>query len=264
MDYSKVKLVAVDMDGTLLNSRNEVSDRFLEVYQGLQKKSIHLVVASGRQYQSIVDKLYFIKNEITIIAENGGVVKQVNKDPVLIHLSQKTISDTLKLLRKLKGTYIVFCGEKSAYVESAEPRFTTVLNQYFPKHTIVSDLSEVSNDKILKISAYHFDSSETNIYPAVMHLERDLQVTVSAQHWLDISHANANKGHALNIVQSNLKITKEETMAFGDYNNDLKMLERAYFSFAMENAHPNVKKTARFQTKSNNEQGVEFILSQLI
>ena len=53
-------------------------------------------------------------------------------------------------------------------------------------------------------------------------------------------------------------------MVFGDYNNDLEMMECAYFSYAMENAHPNVKKAARFSTKSNDDAGVEYILSSLI
>jgi hypothetical protein len=91
-----------------------------------------------------------------------------------------------------------------------------------------------------------------------------MQVIVSGEHWLDISHNNANKGYALNILQHQLGITKEETMVFGDYNNDLKMLELADFSYAMENAHQNVKNVAKYQTKSNDEQGVEFILEQLI
>ncbi len=66
------------------------------------------------------------------------------------------------------------------------------------------------------------------------------------------------------MLQNQLNILKEETMVFGDYNNDLKMLELADFSFAMENAHPNVKNVANYQTKSNDEQGVEFILEQVI
>ncbi|GAL69049.1 predicted hydrolase [Jejuia pallidilutea] len=53
-------------------------------------------------------------------------------------------------------------------------------------------------------------------------------------------------------------------MAFGDYNNDLEMLENAYFSFAMENAHPLVKSVARFKTKSNNDLGVELVLEELL
>ena len=87
MNFSKVKLVAVDMDGTLLNSKHEVSNRFFNIYNELKKKKIHFVVASGRQYQSIIDKLDIIKNEITIIAENGGVIRQLNKEPIFVDLS---------------------------------------------------------------------------------------------------------------------------------------------------------------------------------
>ena len=95
-------------------------------------------------------------------------------------------------------------------------------------------------------------------------LQKNLEVIVSGQNWLDISHANANKGYALSMLQENLGITKDETMVFGDYNNDLQLLELAYFSYAMENAHNDVKKIARFQTKSNSEEGVETILEKLI
>ncbi|MCB0469699.1 MAG: HAD hydrolase family protein, partial [Flavobacteriaceae bacterium] len=69
---------------------------------------------------------------------------------------------------------------------------------------------------------------------------------------------------ALKNLQQQLNVSEEETMVFGDYNNDLEMLSLAYYSFAMENAHPNVKNTARFVTKSNDEEGVETILQQLI
>ena len=59
-------------------------------------------------------------------------------------------------------------------------------------------------------------------------------------------------------------ISENETMVFGDYNNDLEMMKLAYFSYAMENAHPNIKAEARFQTKSNDEDGVELVLQQLL
>ena len=72
MDLSRVKLVVSDMDGTLLNEKNEVSTRFFEQFKELQKRNIHFAAASGRQYQSILSKLDCIKNDISIIGENGG------------------------------------------------------------------------------------------------------------------------------------------------------------------------------------------------
>ena len=139
-----------------------------------------------------------------------------------------------------------------------------MFSEYYSEYEIVDDLTKVSGDDFFKIAVYHFESSEDFIYPIVKHFESEMQVKVSGQNWLDLSHNNANKGFALHMLQTKMGITKEETMVFGDYNNDLEMLELAHFSYAMENAHPNVKKIARFQTKSNNEEGVEFILKQLL
>lgn len=179
-------------------------------------------------------------------------------------LSLNHVLKTVRLLRTIKNTHIVLCGKKAAYIETKDEKFITMFQQYYAKYKIVDDLSKLTDDTFFKIAAYHFDCSETNIYPTVKHLENEMQVIVSGQNWLDISHNNANKGFALNMLQNQLNILKEETMVFGDYNNDLKMLELADFSFAMENAHPNVKNAANYQTKSNDEQGVEFILEQVI
>ena len=78
IDFSKIKLVVSDMDGTLLNSKGKVSNRFFELFKELQKRNITFCAASGRQHNSIVSKLDAIKNEIYVIAENGGIAKKGN------------------------------------------------------------------------------------------------------------------------------------------------------------------------------------------
>jgi Cof subfamily protein (haloacid dehalogenase superfamily) len=264
MDFSKVKLVVSDMDGTLLNQKSEVSSRFFIQFQELKKRNIHFVAASGRQYQSILDKLHFIKNDISIIAENGGIMKHNNVEQVLLQLSPDNIKKAVETLRQIKDVYIVLCGRKSAYIETSNPDFISKFKRYYLEYSIVEDLTKVTNDDFVKIAVYHYDCSETNIFPHINTLKNEMQVIVSGQNWLDISHVDANKGYALKILQNKLGVTKEETMVFGDYNNDLQMLELAHFSYAMDNAHSDVKKIARFATKSNSEEGVEIILEQLI
>lgn len=264
MDFSKIKLVVSDMDGTLLNPKSEVSARFFNQFNELKKKNIHFVAASGRQYQSILEKLDPIKKDISIIAENGGIMKFDNKEHILLKLSYGNIVKAIETLRKIDDVFIVLCGRKSAYIETSDEAFVSKFSNYYSEYAIVEDLTKVMNDDFLKIAVYHFESSEENIYPYIHTLKTDMQVIVSGQNWLDISHAKANKGYALKILQKELGITKEETMVFGDYNNDLHMLELAHYSYAMENAHSDVKKIARFKTKSNAEEGVEFILDQLI
>lgn len=264
MDFSKVKLVVTDMDGTLLNSKHEVSSNFFALFNELKKKDIHFIAASGRQYHSIAHKLNSIKNDITIIAENGAFAMQGNNELFSTGLTTEDILKSIEIVRTIDNTNIVLCGKKGAYIDSKDDKFIALFNEYYSQFEIVDDLTKVENDTFFKIAAYHFDSSEMYILPVVKQLENKMQVTVSGKNWLDISHNNANKGFALNILQNRLNVSKEETMVFGDYNNDLKMLELADFSYAMENAHKNVKDIAKFQTKSNDDFGVEFILEQVV
>jgi hypothetical protein len=129
----------------------------------------------------------------------------------------------------------------------------------------VDDLIEVAKTTtILKIAVHHASSSEDFIYPKIKHLKEDYLLKVSGQNWLDLSDDKANKGNALREVQKLLNISKEETMVFGDYLNDIEMLQEATFSFAMANAHNQVTKIANYTTKSNDNFGVESVLKKLV
>lgn len=264
MDFSKVKLVVTDMDGTLLNTKGEVSKRFFNQFKELKRRNIHFVAASGRQYQSIIHKLDSIKNEISIIAENGGLMRHNNKTDILLKLTSEDALKSIEKLRKIQDCYIVLCGRKAAYIETKDSEFILKFNEYYTAYKVVDDLTKVTSDDFLKIAVYHFESTEIKVLPYISEIIDEFQVTVSGQNWLDISHKNTNKGYALNMLQKQLGIEKKETMVFGDYNNDLQMLELAHFSYAMQNAHPNVKKIANFETKSNREEGVELVLEMLI
>lgn len=265
MDLSKVKLVVSDMDGTLLNAKGEVSQLFFEVFKILQKNKVHFVAASGRQYNSIVQKLAPIKDYITVIAENGAIAKQQNKTLLLNKLPSKKLSAIINTLRNIENAYIVLCSENTAYIESTNKTFTALFQEYYTAFKTVEDLTKIVSDiDFLKIAVYHLKSSETYIYPEVRHLENDFLLKISGQNWLDISTAKANKGTALQFVQKQLGVTKEETLVFGDYHNDLEMLACADFSFAMKNAHSDIKKAANYETDSHNDFGVEKILQQVV
>lgn len=259
----KVKLVVADMDGTLLNDRHEVSERFFELYDSL-KNDIHFVAASGRQYQSIIAKLTPIKNEITVIAENGGITMRGEKVLDMNVLKTEKVHQLIKSIRDVPNSFTVLCGKKSAYVESENKSFIDVFSEYYSAYKLVDDLCSIEDDTFFKIAVYHFEDSEKYLYPAVKDLENEFQIKISGRNWLDISAKNVNKGLALKHIQQELDISPRATMAFGDFNNDIEMLRLAHFSYAMENAHENVKKTAKYATKSNNEDGVEHILQELL
>lgn len=264
MDLSKVRLVVSDMDGTLLNSRGHVSNLFFELFEKLQALNVQFVAASGRQYHSIAKVLQPIKDQIFIIGENGGIAKQSNQLLTLNTLDSTKIATIIPLLRTI-GKYIILCGKDHAYIETKDPDFIEKFEEYYTGYKIVEDLAEAVHDTdFLKIAVFHNGSSEQDLYPKVKHLENDFLLKISGQNWLDISNLNVNKGNTLKIVQEKLNISREETLVFGDYHNDIEMLQEAHFSFAMKNAHDDIKKIARFETESNDNFGVEKILEQLI
>lgn len=265
MDLSKIKLVVSDMDGTLLNSNHEVSNQFFEIFKKLQEKNILFCAASGRQHNSIVERLAKIKEDIYVIAENGGVAKKGKEVLLSNFLEAEKILKILPILREINGANIVLCCDDAAYIESKDARFIDLFQEYYASFEIVDDLMEIAKTiSVYKIAVFHYDSSEEFIYPEIKHLKNEILLKVSGQNWLDISDEKSNKGNALRHLQKLLNVTKEETMVFGDYHNDIEMMQEADFSFAMKNAHKDITELAKFSTESNDDFGVERVLEKLI
>lgn len=263
MDLSKVKLVVTDMDGTLLNTEHQVSPYFFELYQRLKEKGIRFAAASGRQHNSIAEKLSPIQDEIFIIAENGGIVTDQGTEILHTPLDPGVINRILNVVERLEGSKPVLCSRDNAYILKSQVEFVNKLKEYYTRFELLHDLKTFEGE-VIKIAVFHFDGSEEHLYPELKKFNSELMVKVSGENWLDLSHNDANKGYALTRIQETYSISREETLVFGDYNNDLEMMEKAAYSFAMANAHPNVLKAARYKTVSNNEMGVERILEQLL
>ncbi|NCT10051.1 MAG: HAD family hydrolase [Flavobacteriia bacterium] len=264
MNFSNIKLVVSDMDGTLLNSEGQVSNRFFKLFQKLQENNIHFCAASGRQHNSIVSKLASIKNDIYVIAENGGVLKKGDEMLRSYFLNPEKVQKLIPILRGISGANMVLCCDNTAFIESKDERFITLFQEYYHSFQKVADLTEIAkNIPVFKIAIYHFDSSEKYILPIVQDFKNEVLLKVSGAHWLDVSDEKANKGNALKAVQKLLNVTKQETLVFGDYHNDIEMMQEAGMSFAMKNAHEDIKKIADYITESNDDFGVEMVLEKL-
>lgn len=251
------------MDGTLLNSNHMVSSRFFEVFKKLQQKNILFVAASGRPYYSIIEKLQPIKDVITVVAENGGLVIQDNSVLLSNTINPEKLAELYGLVTTIDNTYPIFCTKNRAYILEAPGNLIHIFSEYYSVYSVIDSLTEIKDD-VIKIALYHPTNSEAHVFPSVKHLKPGLNVVVSGNHWVDISDSNTNKGNAITLLQDHHGITPAETMAFGDYNNDIELLKRAKFSYAMANAHPDVKAVASYNTTSNDNYGVEQVLERLI
>ncbi|MCE7061328.1 HAD family hydrolase [Dyadobacter sp. CY343] len=263
MNFSDIRLIATDMDGTLLNSKHEVHESFYPVFQKIKDHGIVFVAASGRQYFNLTKALDRIKDQVIFAAENGSYVVFQDEEIHIQPIDQDIVRELITIGRTIPNTYPIICGKKKAYVESDEPEFINHLKLYFERYEVVEDLLAIKDDKFLKFTLCDLAGSEVNSYPHYKRFEDDLQVKISGPIWLDISDKKANKGRAMEVLQEKFNVTPEQTMVFGDYLNDLEMLEKAHYSYAMANAHPDIKKIARFIAKSNDENGVIEVLSEL-
>ena len=261
---SQIKFVAADMDGTLLNAKHEISSGFYPVFEQMKAKGLLFAAASGRQYFNLLNRFSIIKDDVIFIAENGSYVVYRGEELLVQAMDECVVKEQLAAAAKIPDVYPILCGKKSAYVQSTEPRFIENVEMYYDKYELVDDLLKVDNDQFLKIAICDLAGSESNSYHFFKQKMDELQVKISGLIWLDLSHKLANKGRAIEKLQQKFGISKDETMAFGDYLNDLEMLQQAGFSYAMENAHGDIKNTARFITKSNEEDGVVIVLQEML
>ncbi|MBE7640114.1 Cof-type HAD-IIB family hydrolase [Salegentibacter sp. BLCTC] len=258
-----IKLIITDMDGTLLNDQHEIHPDFWEIEELLHKKGVMFSVASGRQFYNLESKFDRIKDRMLFFAENGTHVVHKGKDLYVNSLEKSAALDFIRKGRELPETYLVLCGKKSAYIETKDDSFYNEINKFYKKIEKVEDLTEV-DDTILKVTLCNFNGVEEHTYPHFKEHENEYKVAIAAQVFIDITSLTANKGNAISGIQKDLNISPEETLVFGDYLNDLEMMQNAKYSYAMKNAHPEIINASKYiTTYSNNENGVLKTIEEL-
>jgi Cof subfamily protein (haloacid dehalogenase superfamily) len=251
-----IRLIATDMDGTLVDDAKEIHDGLWPLIDELHARGITFCPASGRQYYNLVQEFEDVADELVFIAENGTYVvargREMSADGLRLDVARQVVSR----LRGLPEAGVILCGKRSAYIERRDPPFVEQAALHYARLRIVEDLLQVADDDVLKVTVYDFASAERNTAPRLAELRGALQVVVSGAHWVDVLSPTASKGRALLQVQAALGVTPDQTMAFGDFLNDLEMMDAATWSFAMANAHPLLRERARFVAPANNANGV--------
>lgn len=254
-----IRLIACDMDGTLLDDEHAIHDDFWPLIEELHRRDIIFCPASGRQYYSLLERFAPVADDLIFIAENGTYVvqqeRELSSDCLALADARALLAAYRELREQEADVSAVLCGKRSAYIEGGTPEFHAEVGKYYPRLEVASDLLMIEDD-ILKVAFFTPRSSEALIYPAFRPFSAQHQVVVSGAHWLDVMAAGVNKGSGIRHIQQMLGITAEQTMVFGDFLNDLEMMDEARYSFAMANAHPQLKERANYLAPGNTDNGV--------
>lgn len=259
-----IKLIVSDMDGTLLDDNKKLPPNFEEVYKQLKRDNIEFVVASGRPIYSLRTSFNHFKNNITFIADNGAYIG-LKPEPIIV--DSFTLKDVLPIIdevRKHPELNIIICTEQIAYIENKTWEFYTTAYQYYKNLAMVRELDFIE-DPILKIAIYNADTWNEKKQYNFGGLDSQFNFSLSGHYWTDIMPKGVEKGSAVEKLQEQLGVKPSETMVFGDFLNDLEMMTKAQYSYAMKNAHPDIKRAASYEAPSNNEHGVtQIIIEQVL
>lgn len=259
-----IKLIVSDIDGTLLeDGQHALNPELFDVILKLREKGMQFAAASGRQWGSIETVFEPVKEKVFYLSDNGAYVGCHGRQLFVNTIERETVMDMVRDIRAA-GLDVMISGPDVVYLDTPNEEFYRwMVDGYKFRVKRVNDILKV-DDAFIKVSAY----KKTDVEGATKALRekyRDkMKITISGDMWMDCMAPGVNKGVAVKLLQESLGILPEETIAFGDQMNDIEMLEAVYYSFAIGNARPEVKKVARFEADTNVNDGVLKVLKLLL
>ncbi len=257
-----IQLVALDMDGTLLDSQKRLPPDFMDWVK--THPNIKTVIASGRQYDTLYKEFIPIQDQLIYVAENGGFVFEHGEILYSNEMQKEDIRQCLDLIDGIRGLTPILCGAKAAYMRRAEESVCREVRIYYASLQQTEQLYQAAlQDTIVKIAIFVDDKMAETSMRYFAGIAGHLAAVLSGDSWIDISNRTVNKGVAVAAIQEKYGIAEEASMAFGDYLNDLALLKNCGESYCMKNGHPDLKKAAKYIADSNDDDGVMKVLRQL-
>lgn len=285
------KLIAIDLDGTLLNSYGQISEKNRNALNKAKEHNAELIIASGRTTDSVRNIANDIGAKGYIICGNGSLIYDLQKEEIIYD----------KFIDKKKALQIIeICEQNSIYynIYTENMVITKTLNNnvlfYYQENAskpdnkktkinIVQDIykyvEELENQHILKIT---ISDSNSIIFNGIIrklrnikdidvldvaHMSRKIiktgtEETVIEYYYTEITSKNVDKWYAIEYLMDKLNIQRQEVMAIGDNVNDKMMIENAGCGVAMGNSAPYIKESADIVVSNNNEDGVAEVIEQ--
>lgn len=266
MDEHKIKLIITDLDGTLLNGNEEVPYPFFYQLDQLEARGVKVAIASGRQYFNIKNLFNFHAKQLYFIGDNGALAYYQDELFHGTYLPWKKAFELVQYGKTIPHVIPLISASRNTFFEKGNKDTVAFIRRFY-RHCVVVDNFldiETKHEIPLKVAFYDTVGVKENCLKVFDHSIEDVVATPSNVHWLDIAPAHTNKGAALKKLQNMLGISPEETLCFGDYNNDIEMLEASHYNFAVAEAQEKVKQIAKYHCKSNKDEGVIEVIQTLL
>ena len=263
-----IKLVALDLDDTLLDPNLRISENCVRAIQEVREQGVRITISTGRMFPSALPYALQLGIDVPLITYQGAWVKNSLSKEVLYFrpVPQGPAREVVHFFQN-SGVHChsYFCDRLVMESLTEEGKFYSRLAGV--EATVVDDLiGSLETNAALKIMAI------TNDEKKLLYLEQKLKskygdklhITRSKPYFLEVMHPEADKARALEVIARHYGIDRQDVMAIGDSYNDLEMIQWAGVGVAMGNAVQPVKDAADFVTTSNEEEGVAEALRRFI
>lgn len=257
-----VKLIAIDMDGTLLNEHSELNPATIEAVHAAQAQGIKVVLCTGRPLNGVnpfIKQLGLTGDDEYVITFNGAMAQTVEGRIITtLTITHDDYIDIEALSRKL-GIHCHVESEDHIYTANADISPYTVGESALVQMPIRYRSPNAMPADLPIVKCMFIDTPDV-LGPAIKKVPAEFHdryyIVQSEPYFLELMNKQASKGRTLKVLAERLNLTPDEVMAIGDQGNDLSMIDYATNSVAMGNAIPEVKAHAKYETKTNVEDGV--------
>lgn len=268
------KLCVCDMDGTLLNSQGEITEKNEAALKKLQQMGMEVVIATGRVDLMVKSFIKQLELKGHVISCNGGLIRNIETGKILYSkiMERDAVKEVMKYCIDNRIHFMLYTSDMvySSYGNPRAKKFESLNGNLsedlkLPLTYIDKSWAEKFNDiDVIKILLACSSDEEISFLQKHFSKYDSLTAVSSAEKLLDIMAEDTSKGNALKILSEITGIDSGSIIAFGDNYNDIEMFQFAGMPIAMENSVDDVKKLAKYVTKSNNESGIAYAINNFI
>ena len=259
-----IRLIASDMDGTLLDEHSEVPPETYDLILALREKGVHFAASSGRRFDRLCQFFAPVRDKMDFVAANGAQVyvdgELVDRE-VFSHLGIRRLAKTVG---KFESLHMALFDDEKSFLLDDEDKFVREIDKDLPNAERIWYLPgpDVS---ILKISIYCEDGHVMDYaYALSRELGDEFLFAPSGTHWIDALQRGVNKATGIEQVMAHHGITRDEVMAFGDSMNDYEIIRFVGTGCAMANGRPALKAVANRVIGYNYDQAVQVEMRKLL
>lgn len=259
-----IRLIASDMDGTLLDEHGEVPPETYDLILALREKGVHFAASSGRRFDRLCQFFAPVRDKMDFVAANGAQVyvdgELVDRE-VFSHLGIRRLAKTVG---KFESLHMALFDDEKSFLLDDEDKFVREIDKDLPNAERIWYLPgpDVS---ILKISIFCEDGHVMDYaYALSRELSDEFLFAPSGTHWIDALQRGVNKATGIEQVMAHHGITRDEVMAFGDSMNDYEIIRFVGTGCAMANGRPALKAVANRVIGYNYDQAVQGEMRKLL